>query len=265
MFISLSGTAWLKSERGPVDTGTMATLTNSLEHTQRAREHFENLIANPELLGPDFQPVRRLADDAVVGWQAIGRATRSSEFADRASLANAAISLGLAERVDWTFRCRIFDVAAQAGVSEPIHIRPAFAAYGTVPPPRLAVAFSRARTLNVVAEVHEQAYDDPARLATGLKEFAGWGWRVAVGDLSERTDASTILQKVRPTLVTVDLSRPGRSASDPVKRYVETAQRLGIDVLAVGLDNPLRRNEAEALGATLGRGNALGAPADPLA
>ncbi len=238
----------------------MTSLTDGLERTKRAREHFENFIQNPQLLGPDFQPVCRLADHTPVGWQVVGRGVENSELGDRESFLKTVVTLGLAERLDWSFRCRVFDVATEAGLKDPIHLKVALAAYGTVPPPRLAVAFGRARSLKVVAEVHESALDDPSKLATGLEEFRRWGWDLAVGDLSDRTDSGSILQKVKPTVARVDLSKPGRGTSDNVKRYVETAQRLGISVLATGLDSPLRTNEAEQLGADLGLGNALGKP-----
>src|SRR6478735_12718910 len=161
----------------------MTSLTDGLERTKRAREHFDNLIQNPQLLGPDFQPVCRLADRSPVGWQVVGRGVDDSDLGDRATFLKMAVSLGLAERLDWSFRCRVFDVALQAGIKDPIHIKVAYAAYGTVPPPRLAVAFGRARALKVIAEVHESALDDAAKLSTGLTEFRGWGWDVAVGDL----------------------------------------------------------------------------------
>ena len=156
----------------------------------------------------------------------------------------------------------MFDVAADHHLNEPLHLKPAFVSYGTVPPPRLAVSFGRARSLDVVAEVHQDAFDHPARLAVGLEEFSRWGWSLAVGDLSERADAATILQKLRPSIAHVDLTRAGRSEDDGVRRYADTVHRLGVALLATGLDSPLRTAEAENLGATFGRGTALGVPGD---
>ena len=128
----------------------------------------------------------------------------------------------------------------------------------------LAVAAGRARSIDVIAEVHEAAYDDSSLLRTGLADFAKWNWRLAVGDISERTDASALLQKIKPVIARIDFSSPGRSGSDAVRRYLDTAQRLGIEILAVGLDTPLRVNEAENVGVALGLGDALGKPG-PLA
>jgi EAL domain-containing protein (putative c-di-GMP-specific phosphodiesterase class I) len=244
----------------------MTNLSSELADTRRIRESLERLIAEPERLGPDFQPIRRLADDEVAGWQVVGRVSGDDGISDRATFLRTALALGLAERLDWTLRCRAFDQALAGGLTEPIHIKPSYAAYGTVAPPRLAVAFSRARSsVKVVAEVHEGVLDQPSKMNVGVEEFRRWGWDLAVGDLSERQDAGSLLQRIKPTVATVDLSTPGRSTSDAVKRYVDTAQRLGIDVLAIGVDSPLRKGEAQTLGVALARGKAIGEPVDPTA
>jgi hypothetical protein len=83
---------------------------------------------------------------------------------------------------------------------------------------------------------------------------------VAVGDLADRPDGAALLQQIRPSFATIDVSTPGRSTSDAVIRYAETAQRLGVELIATGLDSPSRSAEALALGATFGRGVALGVP-----
>jgi EAL domain-containing protein (putative c-di-GMP-specific phosphodiesterase class I) len=244
----------------------MSTLSDELADKRQIRESLEDLITNPESLGPDFQPVRRLADDSVVGWQVVSRFWVAAGVTDRATFMQTAIALGLAQRLDWTLRCRALDRALAGGLAEPVHIKPSPSSYGTVPPPRLAVGFSRARSsVHVVAEIHEGALDQPATLRTGVEEFRRWGWDIAVGDLSDRQDFGSLLQKIKPKIATVDLSTPGRSTDDVVKRYVETAQRLGLETLAIGVDSPLRRGEAQALGVTLARGKAVGEPIDPTA
>ena len=254
---------------GPVDASTssrMSTLSDELAVTRQVRRHLEDLIAEPAQLGPDYQPIRRLADDEIAGWQVAGRGQATGDRADLPTLLRAARSLGLAERLDWTFRCLAFERAIAGGLTEPLHIRPSVAVYGTVAPPRLAVAFSRARAqVKVVAEVHEAAWDQPTLVTTGVEEFRRWGWDVAVGDLSGRQDFGSLLQKVKPKVAAVDLSTPGRSNDDNVKRYVETAHRLGIETIAIGVDSPLRRGEAVALGLTLARGRAIGELVDPTA
>jgi EAL domain. len=63
-----------------------------------------------------------------------------------------------------------------------------------------------------------------------------------------------------PDVVQVDLSVPGHIHSPAVRRLVATAAECGAEVMALGVDSPLRRHEAVGLGATLGRGTLFGAP-----
>ena len=80
-------------------------LTGDLERARATRTAIEELIADPSLLGPDFQPVRRLADDAVIAQKATGRGRPGTEVGDTLTLLEGADSLGLAERLDWAWRC----------------------------------------------------------------------------------------------------------------------------------------------------------------
>ena len=95
---------------------TLPRLVDELDRTRRTRVLVEELIADPAQLGPDLQPVRRLTDDAVVGWKATGRGQPGTELADTLALLDEAVSLGLVERLDWAFRCHVFDRVIEAGL-----------------------------------------------------------------------------------------------------------------------------------------------------
>jgi len=117
-----------------VDTPSLVT---ALDRTRRTRALVEELINDPAQLGPDFQPVRRLTDDAVVGWKATGRGRPGTELADTLALLDEAASLGLVERLDWAFRALVFDRAVLAGVRETVHLTPEPQTYLSACPPRL--------------------------------------------------------------------------------------------------------------------------------
>src|SRR5881394_1667636 len=104
--------------------GRSVSLTNLMESSRRARAAIEELIADPAQLGPDFQPIRRLADHSVVGWKATGRGKAGTEVGDTLSLLQGAQSLGLVERLDWAFRCHAFDVAVAHGLGAELHLTP---------------------------------------------------------------------------------------------------------------------------------------------
>ncbi|MGZ4627175.1 MAG: EAL domain-containing protein [Kineosporiaceae bacterium] len=237
------------------------SLTDELDRTRRTRQLIEELIADPAQLGPDFQPVRRLADDAGVAWTATGRGRAGTDVADTLALLAGAQSLGLVERLDWAFRCHAFDTALAAGVTEAVHLTPEPETFGSPCPPRLAVSFGRGRRgLAVAAELYDDAFADLPRLRRAVDEFRDWGWQIVLADVADVPDALTAMDWLRPEFVHVDLSVPGRTGSAGVRRLLAQATDAGAQVMALGVDSPPRRDEAVELGATLGRGRLLGDP-----
>ena len=221
----------------------------------------EELISDPSQLGPDFQPVRRLADDTVVGWKATGRGRHGTELADTLALLEEAASLGLVERLDWAFRCLVFDTAVEAGVPETVHLTPEPPTYLGACPPRLAVSFGRGRReLDVAAEVHADGLADLGLLARTAAEMRGWGWSIVLADVADEAAALRAVELLRPETVQVDLSRAGRSSTPAVEAFLDAARDVGADVMALGVDTPSKRADATALGAAVGRGLLLGTP-----
>jgi EAL domain-containing protein (putative c-di-GMP-specific phosphodiesterase class I) len=240
------------------------TLTDELDQTRRTRILVEDLIANPAQLGPDFQPIRRLADDELVGWKATGRGRPGTELSDTLALLAGAATLGLVERLDWAFRCLAFDAAVDARLDVPLHITPEPETFVSACPPRLAVSFGRGRrALSVAAEIHDDSFRDVGRLRAALDEFREWGWTIVLADVSDVPEATRAMSWLSPDIVQVDLSVAGSSVSPAVRRAVATALECGAEIMALGVDSTVRRNEAVELGATLGRGTLLGA-AGPL-
>ena len=237
------------------------SLVNALDRTRRTRALVEELINDPAQLGPDFQPVRRLTDNAVVGWKATGRGRPGTELADTLALLGGAASLGLVERLDWAFRALVFDRAVLAGVRETVHLTPEPQTYLSACPPRLAVSVGRGRReLAVAAEVHDDGLADLRLLERAVAEMRGWGWQIVLADVADERDALHALDLVRPDVVQVDLSRAGRRGSAAVAAFLEAGLSVGAEVMALGVDSAGQRAEAMTLGATVGRGLLLGTP-----
>jgi EAL domain-containing protein (putative c-di-GMP-specific phosphodiesterase class I) len=240
---------------------TSPRLVDELDRTRRTRVLVEELISDPAQLGPDFQPVRRLTDDALVGWKATGRGRPGTELADTLALLDEASSLGLVERLDWAFRCLVFDQVLAAGVRETVHLTPEPPTFLGACPPRLAVSFGRGRReLDVAAEVHADGLADLGLLGRAVAEMRGWGWSLVLADVADEADALRALEVVRPQTVQVDLSRPARASAPAVTRFLAAAADVGAELMALGVDTPSKRAEAVALGATVGRGLLLGTP-----
>jgi EAL domain-containing protein (putative c-di-GMP-specific phosphodiesterase class I) len=248
------------------DDAPIVSLTDALDRTRRTRVLLEELIADPAQLGPDFTPIRRLSPDSrgggeVVGWKATGRGRPGTELADTLSLLASAATLGLVERLDWAFRCLAFDRALDVGLTVPLHITPEPETFVSACPPRLAVSFGRGRReLAVAAELHEDAFADIGRLRAAVDEFRDWGWQLVLADVADLPEATRAMSWLKPDIVQVDLSLPEHHGSPAVRRVLATAAEHGAEVMALGVDSPLRRNAAQELGATMGRGLLLGAP-----
>jgi EAL domain-containing protein (putative c-di-GMP-specific phosphodiesterase class I) len=236
-------------------------LVTALDRTRRTRALVEELISDPAQLGPDFQPVRRLTDDTVVGWKATGRGRPGTELSDTLALLGEAASLGLVERLDWAFRALVFDRAVLAGVRETVHLTPEPQTYLSPCPPRLAVSVGRGRReLAVAAEVHDDGLADLGLLERAVAEMRGWGWQIVLADVADERDALHAVDLVRPDVVQVDLSRAGRRSSAAVAAFLEAGLSVGAEVMALGVDSAGQQAEATALGATVGRGLLLGTP-----
>src|SRR5437899_985335 len=244
------------------------SLTNELEQTRRTRDLIEELLSDTSLLGPDFQPIYRLSGGSPVGYKATGRGQSGTEIAHRLDLLASARSLGLVERLDWAFRCLAFDVALDRGMAGELHLTPEPETFGSSCPPRLAVSFGRGRrSLTIAAELHEDAFAELERLRTAVDEMRAWGWKLVVCERAAHVEgALDALTWLRPEYVRVDLGAPDLAGSPDVRDLIDAARVVGAALLAIGVDTPRARAEAEGLQADYARGALLGEPGDlPLA
>ena len=218
------------------------------------------MIADPALLGPDLQPIHRLADGALIGHKATGRGRAGTEVGDTLTLLEGAKTLGLVERLDWAFRCHSFDVAlATLDVGE-LHLTPEPETFGSACPPRLAERWRRGRReLSIVAELHGDAFVDAAVLEAALAEMRGWGWRFAVADLAGDAVVQARLASISPAYVEVDLADLRRAGTPEVARWLAAGRAAGAEILAVGVAGPAAQQVARELGAGYLRSPAPGA------
>jgi EAL domain-containing protein (putative c-di-GMP-specific phosphodiesterase class I) len=238
------------------------SLTEEMDRTRRTRTAIEALIADPAQLGPDFQPIVRLDESReVVGWKATGRGKEGTAVADTLSLLSGAQSLGLVERLDWAFRCHAFDVALAARISGELHLTPEPETFGSACPPRLAASWGRGRReLDVVAELHEDAFNDFEVLRRAVDEMRGWGFRFVVADLSGDREVATTFEWLRPEYVQVDVRILGALGAPAVRGWLTAAPEAGAQLMAIGVDTEASLEAAIEAGATCGRGALLGAP-----
>ncbi|HEX3907502.1 MAG TPA: EAL domain-containing protein [Mycobacteriales bacterium] len=238
-------------------------LSADMERVHRIRELVEQLINDPRQLGPNYEPIVRLADRKVVGVKATGRGAPGTELADTLSLLDGARSLGLVERLDWAFRAMSFDDLHGRDDLE-LHLTPEPETFGTACPPRFAASVSRGRReLTVAAELHADSFGPGVTLNQGLSEIREWGWRVVLADVADDPAAVDGAAAVGPDIVQIDLRLPRRSPGAlPLgsRRLLSMAADTGAQVMALGVDTEAARAVALDLGCVLARGALFGRP-----
>jgi EAL domain-containing protein (putative c-di-GMP-specific phosphodiesterase class I) len=241
------------------------SLTSSLDAMRSDRALLDRMVEDNSL-GAEFQPVVDLASGSIAGYKAIARGPAGSPVANPSGLLSSALATGLVDRLDWMFRCRAFDDFAEAALPKErmVFVLPEPETYRSPCPPRLATSFGRARReLNVVVDVPARAMRDPRALIEASVEWRGYGWKVAVEDCADEGGAVGVLRDLRPDIVKLDLSLPGRmphersAAARDLLGYAESTFAV---ICADGVDTSDRRTAALELGAELGRGRALGHP-----
>ncbi len=238
-------------------------LSADMERVHRIRELVEQLINDPRQLGPDYQPIVRLADRKMVGVKATGRGSPGTELADTLTLLDGARTLGLVERLDWAFRALSFDDLHGRDDLE-LHLTPEPETFGTACPPRFASSVSRGRReLTVAAEIHADSFGAGVALDQGLREIREWGWRVVLADVADDPAAVDGAAAVRPDIVQIDLRLPRRSPGAlplGARRLLSLAADTGAQVMALGVDSEAARAVAVDLGCVLARGALFGRP-----
>lgn len=244
------------------------TLQGTIEQSRRDMAILEELIADPRRLGPYYQPIQRLSDGTLVGYKATGRGDAGTQLADTLTLLSVSRANGLVERLDWAFRCLAFDdlTSGKGSTVGPatLFITPEPETYGSMCPPRLTSSLSRARReLVVVAEIPAEVYPDVDRVCAAVAEFRSYGWQIATRDQADVSGGLDLLGRIRPDVVQVDLSRPGRvpgTSHAGVTRLLAWAASAGAQVMATDVDSIERHDVARSLGATLVRGFFVGEP-----
>lgn len=245
--------------------GTATPLTDALQHTRHTRTLVEGLIDQPALLGPDFAAIHQLgrpgtspASGTRLGWKATARGAPGTVAGDTLTLLEEAKRLGLVERLDWAFRCHTFDVATAAGLDGELHLTPEPGTFCSPCPPRLAVSFLRGRrSLTVVAELHDDAFDDERALRSAVEQMRSWGWQFSYADLTgtpAEARAIDLVDTIRPAYQQLDVR------GEPSPDLLAAARHAGSSILAVGLDSSAGLARALEHGATWARGDLVARP-----
>ena len=227
----------------------------------------ESVIANGGV-HPVYQPVVRVADGSVVGFEALARGPAESELEMPARLFPAAEESGL--RVELEREClRVaFEGAARFGLNGGsalfVNLEPYLLADAELD--RLARLTERTRDrLNIVVELTERdLLGNPTELLAAVDRMRALGMRIALDDVGADTRSLALIPFLQPEVIKLDLrlvqDRPRSEAAAIVHAVGAEAERTGATLLAEGIETTEHLERARALGATLGQGWYFGRP-----
>lgn len=209
-----------------------------------------------------FQPVVRVADGAVIGYEALSRSTVRPDVAPDAWL-QLAETQGV--RADVELAC--LAVARDAGdppdsallfvnVSPDVALDPRF------------LALCRTLPRHVIEVTEHAAVDDYAPLIERLKVLRAQGSLVAVDDVGSGYASMAHVLQLSPSFIKIDRSLVSGLHRDPRRRaLVEALQAFASATsalsIAEGVETEAELRELRALGVDLAQGYLLGRPAPP--
>ena len=232
----------------------------------RAHEHLSDMITS-RLAAALFQPIVRLDDRQVIGYEALGRGCHAQLPDDPTRLLYLAGRCGLAAELSEMLRRQTFAEVGRlpAGTMLFLNLHPEELRSGTLLRSlgEIPAAVRAARPL--VLEVHEDAAADvPAmqRLRDGLHEL---GIRLAYDDFGAGQSRLAELATMPPDFVKLDRKLVQNLPQSPalqdlVRALGEVSGRLNCQVIAEGVETEAEAEACQALGCRLGQGFLFGRP-----
>lgn len=217
-----------------------------------------------------YQPIVRLADRQVVGYEALARGPAGSRLERPDLLFAAARTEGLETALDWECWRAALRGALQSGLGSDrtlfVNVEPS-SATSWVPEigdPLLEDALDR---FPLVVEVTERALPnhttDLIPLAEDLRRR---GARIALDDVGTDPRSLALMPFLHPDVIKLDLglmqNSPSREIAEVVHAVNAEAERTGALILAEGIETEEHLRRALALGASHGQGWLFGRPGE---
>jgi EAL domain-containing protein (putative c-di-GMP-specific phosphodiesterase class I) len=245
----------------------MATSTKPLPETVAGTELMAALATGIRSI---YQPIVRLADRRVIGYEALARgpAGSSLEMPDR--LFATAREEGMETTLDWECWRAALRGGLQGGIGPEralfVNVEPSSAASWVpeIGDPLLEEALER---FPLIVELTERALanhsTDLIPLAEDLRRR---GARIALDDVGTDARSLALMPFLRPDVIKLDLkllhNSPSREIAEVVHAVNAEAERSGSLILAEGIETEDHLRRALALGASYGQGWLFGRPGE---
>jgi len=248
--------------------GRVTVLATSHERVQSWSYLLPRLIAGRDIEAI-YQPIRRLDDFSLVGYEALARPAGFGVRSSVEELFDAAKRLGFARDLDWL--CR--RVAVHGATSLPrnallfinVSVHALLDPLHDVDQMQLLMRWAGRDPRTVIFEISERdQIADLERLTGVVKAYRQAGFRFALDDVGEGHSTLEVLTEASPEFIkiarslSVSVETPGpRSA---VQALVTFASSSGAELIAEGLENGDHIRSVRELGVRLGQGYGISAP-----
>jgi len=227
------------------------------------RERIQDLIASPEAVSIVLQPIVRISDLRIHGFEALSRFHAQPQLGPDKWIAEATrLGLGIDLEVDCARRA--WD--RQPEIPEPAYLS-VNASPDTIMSDLFAEQFADQGLDNVILEVteHERVRNYP-RLAARLASLRGRGARIAIDDTGAGHASLNHLIELKPDFIKLDRELVMGLDQDPgkhalVRNMLRLADDLGAELVAEGIETEGELASLRELGVPLGQGYHLGRPA----
>jgi diguanylate cyclase (GGDEF)-like protein/PAS domain S-box-containing protein len=239
------------------------------DHMTSWSRRIDGILANRTMVSV-YQPIVRLSDRAVVGYEALARPAESRSSDSVEDLFAAAQRLGFSRDVDWLSRRAALEGAKglpdgsllfiNVGLwclLDPVH---------GVDQMELLLKWAGRAPTEVVLEMSErEVVSDTGRLRQVLGLYRAEGFRFALDDVGEGHSTLEVLAAADAEFIKIARSlttgahRPGPQSA--IRALVTFGQSSGAEVIAEGIQDEAELTTIERLGVSMGQGFALGRPA----
>ncbi|MFY9615011.1 MAG: diguanylate cyclase [Candidatus Dormiibacterota bacterium] len=218
-----------------------------------------------------YQPILRLDDSTVVGYEALARPDRLSAVISVEGMFAAAQRMGALSDLDWlSFRSAIQGAhALPMGTDLFVNITLSALLDATRDPEylELVLRWAKRPTQDIVLEISErEAVSDIPRLVAILQGYRDLGFRFALDDVGEGHSTFELLAAAEPEFVKIAASLVRSSlrsgAAGTIQGLAAFARSTGARLIAEGIENEETASSMRSLGVELGQGYVLGEPAD---
>lgn len=230
-------------------------------------------IISHRLINPHFQPIFDLSRDEVYGYEALSRIVGPTVFNSIEDLFCVAREGGMLSPLEQLCRSRALTEAARLDVSELLFLNvcPAVLAHdhrsGVTAKLLGELGIHRSR---VVLELTERSLiTDFELFGRVVNHYRNQGYAIAIDDLGDGFAGLKMLAQIEPDYVKLarflvaDIDRaPVRQAL--VEAIVTFCQRVGIQVIAEGIERQAELDYLATIGIRFGQGYLLGRPAPHL-